>query len=239
MGVQLGVEYAIDMHIELSLPKFQGDDDPIPLLLIADAMARGTATANGTMPFHNQTFRDSLTRYSSSVWDVALRGELPLANDLGTELKSLPADAPIAVYRGRGQSFYDQLQLNHPECQISEGVWDFSMFNLAQGEPDQLASNLLHYKTSVNLLRKCGWTIDRQDLPVQWCEWDLRDANGKVIEVGYYRGYVGGSKKVASETAGVAGSAINNLTTAAAVGDRCRVRRSKGHKFRRHICPAK
>ncbi len=164
------------MEYTLRVPKNRGG--AIPLLLVADAMARVVATHNGTLPFHCPTYDTAFGGFASDLLNAARSGRLLVCNQRGAIGTT---DEIIKTAEEAGT------------------VLD------SDGNVDSNATDLHKFYTTTRCLndwrQHTGDTFTLIDMPVKMVELDLADADGKVIVPGYYRGFVADVGLVEKQTA--------------------------------------
>lgn len=105
-------EYTVSVHTAMS-------GDCVPLIKVAEAMARRSASGHGMLPFHEPTFNEVWPRYVALLLDAARTGQLTICDNDGRRVTAEDAmDAALAPTSqqaaGEGpqtENDYDQLNL--------------------------------------------------------------------------------------------------------------------------------
>ena len=145
--------------------------DRISLMSVAESMARHAATGYGKSKFgvHGPTLKNTLRTSIELLLDAANSGALTICDSRG---------CPASIAKIVNNSF---LRVVQEGFSISEQTI-LALYSRAKHLSDWGATN--------------GDEFEFVDRPAQELEFDLEDADGKVVEKGFYRGrYIGTEQK--------------------------------------------
>jgi hypothetical protein len=156
--------------------------DLVPLVAVADSMARHAATGYGRQPFHRPTFDNLFQERAALLLRAATTGELTVLDAAGSRIDGEAIVIEEPEQPGEVPPALQQLRADKPHLE----EWR---------QPRQVPFALLQLYASKPQLQQWGEargdTFVFADAKPQVVEFDLRDESGRVLEKNYFRGYVG------------------------------------------------
>ena len=162
------------MEYKLTIPKVCGD--VIPLIHVAETMAKARATAYGMLPLHQPVYKGALGRFVTSLYAEARDGRLFVCDGIGCPgtVDKVIADAINAggVIVARPYPIepdWERLRCENPS---DSNTWDFSHLDLGPSETDWVMTHIACLYAKLFHLNE--WGKSRGDVfsvGDEWIDW--------------------------------------------------------------------
>lgn len=144
------------MKLNIRMPKINGE--VVPLIYVADAFAREKATGFRNSEFHKPTY-DGVIKSACELLAIEVqKGNLKVCDQFG--IAKSPEEL-VEASRRTGTSIkltnylvdpdWEALKTDHPDAEISLGVWDFTRINLGPVRDTCLCKVSCYYVTLEHL----------------------------------------------------------------------------------------